>query len=190
MIENGISDYRRCRVLYPLWSYGSKLSAGGYASFIPPQNPLHYGGWSTIFTLRCNVYWELTMGRPAYEITEKDYNTAYSYIKNGMTRDIISSSAGYMKFRNANTPEKLQAWCEDNLDADQWKNLKNTIWISRKRSKDYKTNKQKKQVDLDWLAWNRLSSAAKEEGLTLSQMIIAMEDVYYQAKAKGIKPTA
>jgi macrodomain Ter protein organizer (MatP/YcbG family) len=127
------------------------------------------------------------MGLGRKKLTQSDYLSAYNYIAGGMDRDEISSSEGYNRFRNADTPEKLQAWCDDYLTKDQWDKMRNAIRVERKRSKDYKTNRQKIRVDLDWLAWQRLSSMAEEEGRTLSEMILAFEDVYVKAKAKGIR---
>jgi len=130
------------------------------------------------------------MARPAYKITEEDYQFAYDYIEGAMARGEISSSEGYTRFRNADTAKKLQAWCDDYLVMKDklWKKLKNNILAARKRARDYDTEQQKKRVDLDWQAWLRLSSMAEEEGRTLSEMILAFEDVYVKARAKGIRP--
>jgi hypothetical protein len=69
----------------------------------------------------------------------------------------------------------------------KWTRLKRAILAAWKRSRDYHTRNRKKNVDLDWLAWQRLSSVAKEEGRTLSEMIVVMEDAYHRANAKGIR---
>ena len=129
------------------------------------------------------------MARPVYKITKDDYLAAYNYIAGAMNRGEISNSEGYTRFQNADTAEKLQAWCDDYLvmKPKLWKKLKNNILAARKRAKDYNTRQQKKRVDLDWNAWLSLSSLAEEEGRTLSEMILAFEDVYVKAKAKGIR---
>ena len=127
------------------------------------------------------------MGRPAYKIKKSDFWTAYHYIKNAMNREDISRVDGYTAFRSADTPELLQAWCDDYMNSEQWKNLKNSIWVSRKRAKDYKTSKQKKQVDLDLYAWQRLKDRAEENDLSLSEMILKMDEVMNRAGDAGIK---
>jgi macrodomain Ter protein organizer (MatP/YcbG family) len=127
------------------------------------------------------------MGRPAYKITDSDYVIAYNYIADGMTRGDISDTNGYMRFRNADTADKLQAWCDDYLEKESWQRLKNAVLAARKRQRDRVARRRKKSVDLDWNAWLCLSSMAREEGRTLSEMILAMDDVYHRAKAKGIK---
>ena len=55
------------------------------------------------------------MARPRYQITQQDYAAAWRWISNAMDRDDISNVDGYMEFRQAGTPELLQAWCDDYL---------------------------------------------------------------------------
>ena len=128
------------------------------------------------------------MARPKSTLTSADLEFATDYITNAMERGELSKSAGYTSFKKAKTPESLQAWCDDYLTPDQWDKMKTAIRVQRKRVKDFRTLKQKISVDLDKEAWQMLSSMAKEEGRTLSEMIKAYDDVYGKAKSMGIKP--
>lgn len=103
-----------------------------------------------------------------------------------MTLDEIIRWYGYAAFRSVNTPELLQAWCDDYLDPDQWKKLKNSIWASRKRGRGYKIRK-KKQVDLDLYTWQRLKERAEEHNLNLSDMILKMDEIMDRAEDLAIK---
>lgn len=126
------------------------------------------------------------MARPKSKITKSDHLSAKAYIQNAMDRGDISSVDGYIEFRNADTPERLQSWCETYLDDDQWHNMKTAIRVQRKRYRDYKSPKRKISIDLDKDAWLLINSMAKEEGRTLSEMVKAYDDVYGKAKAAGI----
>lgn len=122
----------------------------------------------------------MSVGRPPYTITTGvDFVNARAYIKNAMERGDISQVSGYMTFRNADTAEKLQAWCNDYLDADQFEKLKTAVRVARKRSRDYK-RQPRKSVDLSWPAWMALSRLAEERGVTLSEAVLLMEDAYCQ----------
>jgi macrodomain Ter protein organizer (MatP/YcbG family) len=121
-------------------------------------------------------------GRPPYQITRKDFSYARRYIERAMQRGDISNVSGYRKFCNAETPEKLQAWCDDYLSEEVFEKLKRAVRASRKRSRDFKTTQRKVTITLDHAAHLRLSMAAEELGMTLSDTILELEDSYWHAK--------
>ncbi|MCG7952665.1 MAG: hypothetical protein N0E56_15815 [Candidatus Thiodiazotropha endolucinida] len=125
-------------------------------------------------------------GRPRYRITKMDFAAAKSYIRNAMTRGDISSVDGYIAFRNAETPEELQAWCDDYLKDKVFEKLKRAVFAARRRSRDYKSTRQKVGVDLDYYAHLHLSELAKELDMSLSDTVLMLEDVYWKAKGAGI----
>ena len=126
------------------------------------------------------------MGRPKYQITRQDFAAARRWIVNARERDEISNVAGYMDFRQATTPELLQAWCDEYLSPEDVKRMKNAILAARKRSRDYKPSKKKVGVDLDHLAHLRLSMLAEELGKTLSETILILEEGYTRARDAGL----
>lgn len=105
---------------------------------------------------------------------------------NAMTRDDISNVDGYMAFRQADTPDLLQAWCDDYLPARTFKKLKCAVIAARKRSRDDKNKRSKVGVDLDFHAHHRLSSLAEKLDKTLSETILIMEEAYWKAKDAGL----
>ena len=125
-------------------------------------------------------------GRPPYTITQKDYASAQRYIMNAMTRGDISGVDGYMAFRQADTPDLLQAWCDDYLPAHSFEKLKRAVMAARKRSRDYKNKRSKVGVDLDFHAHLCLSSLADELDKTLSETILIMEEAYWKANDAGL----
>jgi len=129
----------------------------------------------------------MAAGRPPYSITTGvDYVNARTYIKNAMERGDISQAAGYITFRNADSAEKLQVWCDDNLDTDQFEKLKTAVRVARKRSRDYK-QQPRKSVDLSWPAWMALSRIAEERGVTLSDAVLMMEASYNRERDAAMK---
>ncbi|MDX1252206.1 MAG: hypothetical protein IDH49_08190 [Gammaproteobacteria bacterium] len=125
-------------------------------------------------------------GRPAYQITKMDFAAAKKYLENAMERGDVSKAGGYMAFRRADTPELLQAWCDDYLQFDIFRKLKGAVLAARKRARDYKTPKTKVRIDLDYHAHMRLSSLAEELGATLSETVVLLEEVYWKARDAGI----
>ncbi len=125
-------------------------------------------------------------GRSPYKITQKDYASARRYIMNAMTRDDISNVDGYMAFRQAETPDLLQAWCDDYLPARTFEKLKCAVIAARKRSRDAKNKRAKIGVDLDFRAHLSLSLLADELDKTLSETILIMEEAYWKAKDAGL----
>jgi len=125
-------------------------------------------------------------GRPAYRITRNDFAAARRYIENAMERGDISKAGGYMAFRRAGTPELLQTWCDDYLQADTFRKLKGAVLAARKRSRDYNTPRTKVSVDLDHYAHLRLASLAEELGKTLSDTVVLLEEVYWKARDAGV----
>ena len=126
------------------------------------------------------------MGRPKYQITRQDHAAAWRWIANAMDREEISNVHGYMDFRQATTPELLQAWCDEYLPEEALKKMKNALLAARKRSRDYKVSKKKVGVDLDHLAHLHLSSLAEELDKTLSETILIMEEGYIRARDAGL----
>jgi macrodomain Ter protein organizer (MatP/YcbG family) len=118
-------------------------------------------------------------GRPPYQITQSDYFYARRYIDRAMQRGDISSVDGYRKFRNAETPEKLQGWCDDYLSDDVFEKLKRAVRAARKRSRDYRATSRKVNITLDHGAYIRLSMMAENLGMTLSNAVIELEEFYY-----------
>jgi macrodomain Ter protein organizer (MatP/YcbG family) len=103
-----------------------------------------------------------------------------------MDRGDISSVNGYQLFRNAETADKLQAWCDNYLPEDDFERLKSAVRAARKRSRDYKTTARKVNLTLDHAAHLRLSMTAEELGMTLSEAILELEDMYWKAKDAGL----
>jgi macrodomain Ter protein organizer (MatP/YcbG family) len=62
----------------------------------------------------------------------------------------------------------LQGWCESYLDDKSWQQMKTTIRATRMREK---SSGEKKQITVDFRAWEMLSAVADAEGVTLSQVI-------------------
>ena len=110
---------------------------------------------------------------------------ARRWIVNARERDEISNVDGYMDFRQAATPELLQAWCDEYLPEEALKKMKNALLAARKRSRDYKNKRVKYGVDLDHLAHLRLSSLAEELGKTLSETILILEEAYLESQGCG-----
>ena len=125
-------------------------------------------------------------GRPPYQITRQDLSFARRYISRAMDRGDISSVDGYRIFHNAETPEQLQAWCDDYLSDEVFEKLKRAVRAARKRSRDWKSTAKKVNVTLDHVAHLRLSMAAEELGMTLSDAILEIEDTYWKAKDAGL----
>lgn len=126
------------------------------------------------------------VGRKPYVITPADYSLARRYLDRVMQRGEISTADGYMANRQAHTADALQAWCDDYLPRAVWLRLKNAVLATRKRTRDYKTVRQKKRGDLDHLAYLRLTSLAEERKLTLSETVLLLEDAYYRALDAGV----
>jgi len=126
------------------------------------------------------------MARPKYTITQQDYWDARRYIDNGMQRDAISNCDGYNDFRLADTPERLQAWCDDYLPEATFKKLKSAVLAARKRHRDYRTQRAKLGIDLDHYAHLRLSAVADELNMTLSEAVVKLEKTYWVARDAGL----
>ncbi len=125
------------------------------------------------------------MPRPPYQITKTDYAAALRYIQNGIQRGEISGVDGYRVLRRADTPEKLQRWCDDYLPTEIFKKLKGAVVAARKRARDYKTPKSKKGIDLDYQAYLSLVRVAEDLGVSFSDAVICLEEVYWRAKEEG-----
>ena len=126
------------------------------------------------------------MGRPKYQITRQDFAAARRWIVNARERDEISNVHGYMDFRQASTPELLQAWCDEYLPEEALKKMKNALLAARKRSRDYRHSKKKVGVDLTHLAHLRLSMLAEELDKTLSETILIMDEAYLRSEEAGL----
>ncbi len=124
-------------------------------------------------------------GRTPYTLTPADYANARRYLDNAMQRGALSTSEGYIAYRQAYNAEALQAWCDDYLPAATWPKLKNALLAARKRSRDYGKVTQKRGIDLDHLAHLRLTALADETGQTLSETILMLEETYWRARDKG-----
>lgn len=125
-------------------------------------------------------------GRKPYTITATDLSNARRYIDNAMRRGDISTAGGYSAYQRADTAEALQSWCDDYLPPTLWPKLKNAVLAARKRTRDYESTRQKRRVDLDHIAYVRLSALAHERNLTLSETVLLLEDAYYRALDAGV----
>ena len=92
-------------------------------------------------------------GRPKYTITQSDFFSAYLYLERNY------QDYSFQKLlRQIKSPEQLQAFCDDNLTAEQWKKLKTTIFAERKRNKDSVPGKKQKNITLSQDAFNQLQA--------------------------------
>lgn len=119
------------------------------------------------------------MGRPAYRITDADYNNAMIYLL-----EQHKYSLAYHQLALCQTGEELQVWCDEQLSADEFKRLKQVILARRKRTRDMAGRKKPKQITLQLRAWRSLKQLAKEDGLTYSEVL----EKYMEALCEMPKP--
>ena len=118
------------------------------------------------------------MSRPLYKIDNKgDFHIARDYIDNKINskwpvsgaKRSVQASSDLDNLRK--TPEKLNAWCEKWLNAEQWTQLKNVIRATRRREKAKKARKSPINVQLTHEAHKILSTLAVVDG-TMSDVIV------------------
>ena len=130
------------------------------------------------------------MAKAKYKITKEDQSTAYFWIEkklneyNFLTEEKYTpAEKDFITIAKKPTAKKLNEWCENYLNKEQWKKLKGAIRAKRKRSTT-KPDDKKISTDLDFNAWRMLSAVAKSEKITLSQ---AIEKNISKAYLKAIK---
>lgn len=106
------------------------------------------------------------MGRPAYKITDADYSDAVIYLL-----EQYKFSGSYYKLSKSNNAEELQQWCDEYLDEEQFKKLKQVIWAKRKRTKDAMKSLKPKQITISRKAWKHLSDLSKKDGMSYSELL-------------------
>lgn len=80
-------------------------------------------------------------------------------------------------YRLENQPEKVIVWIDNHIHPQLNERLKQTIRAKRKRYFNVEQqNMRKKSIDLEFLAWQRLSTLAKKRKLTLSAMVSLLID--------------
>ncbi len=129
-----------------------------------------------------------TRGRPAYKITESDFSAAVRYIERARERGEVSTSDGYGKWLRASTAELLQEWCDEYLPKPVWNRMVNAMRQERFRNNPHRP---RRHIDLTQSAWLRLTTLVEEElgGVSLSDAILRLEEVYYLAKDAGLLKT-
>lgn len=125
------------------------------------------------------------MGRPKYQITESDFQTAKGYL----VRQGYSRTPGRGVERIAD-PGSLQTWCDDYLRPEQWKRLRSTILQERKRGNDEAYHKKQSNITISRRTLTELHKIQKElahkHKVTLDQIIRAMAVQYSHKSAAQI----
>jgi len=112
------------------------------------------------------------MAKAKYKITKEDSLKAWLYIEGKLSDqnhpDEEFNFENKEEFQNIqpNANSKINKWCEKHLNKKQWQQLKDSI--QEKQSREIS---DKKSVDLEKYAWKILSTIAKSENVTLSQVI-------------------
>jgi len=119
------------------------------------------------------------MARQRYTITEFDLSAAEKYLDRKLHEEtLFDDDDQYLKakraFSKARSDEiKLNRWCENWLNTDQWIKLKASLRAARKRLNDYIDDKGPPvTITLSREAWQMLSALSKRNQLTLSEFII------------------
>lgn len=120
------------------------------------------------------------MNKQKYVIRQQDQNAAVEFLDKQISSGLYwlgeDASQGIVaerEYQDAKTnPNDLNAWCEKWLHETQWAQLKNAISIARDQIEKQKYRPQLKTVSLTHNAWEILSELAKNEGLTLSELIV------------------
>jgi len=119
------------------------------------------------------------MARNPYVITVKDRSAGENYISRKLHEETLFDNDEYYpsarrSFSKARADaEKLNRWCENHLNSEQWIQLKNAIRAARKRKNDQTgTNQPPATITISRDAWTVLSDLSKHHGLTLSEFII------------------
>ncbi len=111
------------------------------------------------------------MARPQYKIkTKQDFILARQLIRSAMQKETIDQYSGYTPFLNADSPEKLQTWCEDYLDDKQWTRLRNNIRKTRSNEGRPFPDKEAK-VSIKNSALDVLKEVQEKTDLTYSEII-------------------
>lgn len=133
------------------------------------------------------------MGRPTYKITEQDTAAAHTWIQNQLhknpfwldadndgQRDFDRRYAATKAFDSVRWSEanELQAWCETWLRKEDWARLKTTIRAKRHNAEK---SKEKKNINVEYNAWLKLSSLANAWDCTLSEAIDKLATPAYRA---------
>lgn len=125
------------------------------------------------------------MGRPKYQITKKDFQTAKSYlIRKGYGR---TPGRGVEPITD---PDALQQWCDDYLLQSQWNSLRSTILQERKRGQDEAMNKKPSNITVSHRTLAELhkiqNELASNHRVTIDQIIQAMALKYSHKSAAQI----
>lgn len=120
------------------------------------------------------------MNKQKYVIRQQDQSAAVGFLDKQISsgiywlgEDISQSSMAEREYQGAKTNSNdLNAWCGKWLHDTQWAQLKNAISIARDQIEKQKYRPQLKTVSLTHNAWQILSELARNEGLTLSELIV------------------
>lgn len=133
------------------------------------------------------------MGRPAYQIESKaDSITTHKWVEGQLRKaswleydeegqfDFEHRYAAEQTFKKLDyaNAEQLQAWCETWLRTEDWTRLKTTIRAKRHNAEK---SKDKKNINVDYNAWIKLSALADAWDCTLSEAIDKLATPAYQA---------
>lgn len=109
--------------------------------------------------------------RAAVAYVERKLATDLWWLGEDDTRDQAARAAWSTAKRD---PVTLRHWCQQWLDPDQRRALHAALRAARKRRRDQQGHRDPPvNVTLSRPAWRILSTLARQEGLTLSQWLIA-----------------
>ncbi len=119
------------------------------------------------------------MPRQRYIITPFDLSAAEKYLHRKLHEETLFDDDNWYPnakraFSRARGDEiKLNRWCENWLNTEQWIKLKDSLRAARKRLNDYiNVNGPPVTLTISREAWKMLSTLSKHNKLTFSEFII------------------
>lgn len=120
------------------------------------------------------------MTRRCYVIRQQDKNTAVAFIdsqidKNPKWLGLVESQRviAEQEYREAKADSaSLNAWCQKWLNETQWGQIKDAINTARAQKEELKRIQPHRTISLTHQAWQILSDLARQEGITLSEIIV------------------
>ncbi|HRQ05200.1 MAG TPA: hypothetical protein PK580_04470 [Nitrosomonas halophila] len=115
-----------------------------------------------------------------YVIRQQDKNTAVAFIDSQIDKD--PKWLGLVETRRAIAEQEyraaqadstsLNAWCRKWLNETHWGQIKNAINSAREQKEQLKRIEPHRTISLTHQAWQILSDLARQEGISLSEVIV------------------
>lgn len=130
------------------------------------------------------------MSSKKYQIAVEDYDAAHRYISNRFSDDNwleqvclaggdVDIKQVYLAFCECQSASALTKWAESYITSRQWKNLKMAIRNSRRKNRGT-------IIEINDDAYRLLKEAQSHTGMTFSELIIEIGEIWEEEREKGL----